>query len=183
VTRLVKAAVFSAVLALAMLGSQAQVRISRGWQTAPSFLAFGGTTSSFPALKQSGSQLQVRAADDSSFGPLVAGTLQAATTFIVGNNLTLSGTAPTISSGFGTSPSIVNSNGTAAFTVNVGTGGAATSGVIGLPTASTGWSCFANDRTNNTVTRQTATTTTTATFTAAAAWAASDILNVSCFGY
>lgn len=42
-------------------------------------------------------------------------------------------TAPTISSGFGTSPSIANNNGTGAFTINVGTGGTATSGVISLP--------------------------------------------------
>jgi hypothetical protein len=138
-------------------------------------IQFGGTTSSFPALKQSGANILLRLADDS------------ASTTIFGkfgtSNLVISDVQPTVSSGFGTSPSIVNSNGTAAFTVNVGTGGVATSGVIGLPTAATGWSCFANDRTNNTVTRQTATTTTTATFTAAAAWAASDILNISCFGY
>jgi hypothetical protein len=95
----------------------------------------------------------------------------------------MSATAPTISSGFGTSPSIASNNGTSSFRVNVGTGGVATSGVIGLPAATTGWNCFVQDMTNNTVTRMTASTTTTATFTAAAAWAASDILSVSCFGY
>jgi hypothetical protein len=97
--------------------------------------------------------------------------------------LLLSPQSPSISSGFGTSPSIVVANGTGAFTLNVGTGGAATSGVIGLPTARTGWFCNAVDQTNNTVTRQTATTTSTATLTAAAAWAASDVLQVSCLAY
>ena len=52
-------------------------------------------------------------------------------------------TAPTIASGFGASPSIVASNGTAAFVVNVGTGGTAASGVVAMPTATTGWLCSA----------------------------------------
>ena len=105
----------------------------------------------------------------------------------------LSSTAPTISSGFGTSPSIASNNGTAAFTVNVGTGGTASSGVIGLPTATTGWNCFCNDITTFSATvflcRQTASSTTSATigqFTPAAvaqAWVASDIVRVSCFAY
>ena len=96
-------------------------------------------------------------------------------------------TAPTISSGFGTSPSIANSNGSAAFTVNVGTGGAATSGVIGLPVAANGWNCFCQDITTFSttvfVTRQTASATNSCTVgnfntsAAAAAWAASDILS------
>ena len=92
-------------------------------------------------------------------------------------------TAPTISSGFGTSPSIVSSNGSITFRINVGTGGVATSGVVGLPTAPSGWNCIVQDMTNNTATRQTASTTTTATFTAAAAWAASDILVAQCIAY
>jgi len=104
------------------------------------------------------------------------------------------GTAPTISSGFGTSPSIANSNGPQSFTVNVGTGGAASTGIVGLPTASHGWHCECVDITTNTSTvfacKQTgAGTTTTAPigeFTAAGAaqaWTASDILAVSCFAY
>lgn len=102
-------------------------------------------------------------------------------------------TLPTISSGFGSSPSVTVANGTAAFRVNVGTGGAASTGVIGLPTATTGWNCFCTDITtaSTTVTdcKQTASTTATATvgnFAAAGtagAWTASDILAVSCFGY
>ena len=56
-------------------------------------------------------------------------------------NPLFSATTPTISSGFGTTPSIVNSNGTAAFSINVGTGGTASSGVITLPAATTDWNC------------------------------------------
>jgi hypothetical protein len=170
------------------LNAASDTSLCRG---AANVIGIGGCTSSFPALKRNAAQLEVRLADDSAGAPLIAAGITSAgnvsinsTSSILLNGVVLiARTAPTISSGFGTSPSIVNSNGPSAFTLNVGTGGAATSGVVGLPTATTGWSCFANDRTNNTVTRQTATTTTSATFTAAAAWAASDILNISCFGY
>ena len=109
------------------------------------------------------------------------------------DNLLISGTSPTISSGFGTSPSIVKSNGTAAFTINVGTGGTATSGVIGLPSAANGWACFCTDITTNSTTvtqcKQTASSTTTATIgnfsdvAVAAAWTASDVVQVSCHAY
>lgn len=96
------------------------------------------------------------------------------------NSLLLSNVTPTISSGFGTSPSIVQQNGTAVFEVNVGTGGSATSGVIGLPTATNGWSCTAVDMNTNIVTRETAFTATSVTLTAASAWTASDKLLVNC---
>lgn len=86
--------------------------------------------------------------------------------------------APTISSGFGTSPSIVAGSTAFAFRVNVGTGGAATSGVIGMPTAVNGWQAIVQDMTNNVATRVTATTTNSITITAATAWTASDILVV-----
>lgn len=107
--------------------------------------------------------------------------------------LTISSTAPTISSGFGSSPSIAANNGSAAFTVNVGTGGAASAGVVGLPTATTGWRVSCDDVTTKSatvfVTRQTATSTTTATIGnfntagAAAAWVASDVLVCSATAY
>ncbi len=99
-------------------------------------------------------------------------------------------TAPTIGSGFGTSPSILNANGTASFRVQIGTGGTASSGVLDFPLTADAWNCSAADVTtqNSTVflTKQTAASSTTATLTnfntsgAAAAWAAGDILNVSC---
>lgn len=165
---------------------EAQATIKRGVNMVGdgALLYFGGTTSSYPALKRSSTNVEFRTADDASYASAIMNSLTAVSLIRIGASVILvSATAPTISSGFGTSPSIVANNGTAAFTVNVGTGGVATSGVIGLPTATTGWNCFVIDRTNNTVTRETATTTTSATLTAAAAWAASDILQVSCFGY
>jgi hypothetical protein len=105
-----------------------------------------------------------------------------------------SATAPSIASGFGTTPSVGANNGTAAFTVNVGTGGTATSGVITMPAASHGWSCPApNDLTTTSatvfMTKVTATTTTSITignFTtagAAGAWASGDVIQLSCTGY
>lgn len=125
---------------------------------------YGGTAGSQPAsafIYDSDTKVQV------------AGSLSV-------SSLLLSATAPTISSGFGTSPSIVNSNGTAAFEINVGTGGSATSGVIGLPTAAVGWSCQVTDTNTNIVTRETAFTATTVTVTAASAWTASDNLLFNC---
>ena len=108
-------------------------------------------------------------------------------------NVLLSQTAPTISSGFGIAPSIVASNGTTAFQVNVGTGGTATTGVVGLPTAANGWTCYATDVSSSApgifITKQVGSSATTATFgnynTSAvlAPWAASDRLNISCFGF
>lgn len=98
-------------------------------------------------------------------------------------NLLASTTAPTISSGFGTSPSIASNNGTSTFRVNVGTGGTATSGVIGLPAAKTGWNCQVTDTSTNIVTRETANSTTSVTVTAASAWAASDVLIFNCAAY
>jgi hypothetical protein len=99
--------------------------------------------------------------------------------------------APTVSSGFGSSPSIVKNNGPQGFQVNVGTGGSASSGVIGLPTAPNGWACSVADVTTpaTNFTKQTASSTTTATVTnygtsnTATGWTASDKLNMSCSPY
>lgn len=66
----------------------------------------------------------------------------------VSGGLAMSSVPPTIASGFGTSPSIVSSSGTVAFTVNVGTGGAASTGVITLPACTTRWVCSCTDATN-----------------------------------
>lgn len=180
----------AAALTLALLfgglsvAPSGQAAITRGFGLVADWLYFNGTTSASPALKRSGTSLHLKLADDSAFANLrLLGVFSDGYTGSSTNALLISGTAPTIGSGFGTSPSIVANNGTAAFTVNVGTGGVATSGVLTLPAATTGWNCFVIDRTNNTVTRETATTTTSATLTAASAWAASDILQVSCFGY
>jgi hypothetical protein len=160
-------------------------------------LQLGGTTSSFPALKQSGAEVLFRAADDSAYaGIQVSRVLIQLNGSLAFNNAIAFTVAPTISSGFGTSPSIANNNGTAAFTVNVGTGGAASSGVIGLPTAANGWICHVTNLTAvaanraDQATRQTASTTTSVTVQnqtlstgAALAWTAGDVLRVSCFAY
>jgi hypothetical protein len=121
----------------------------------------------------------------------VSGNIQllGSLTGVAGHILT-SPTAPTISSGFGTTPTIASQNGTSSFSVNVGTGGTATSGVITLPTAVNGWSCFASDvgATPTGRTEPTAMTTTSVTLTnfsrttgLAVAWTASEIIQVSCF--
>lgn len=105
-------------------------------------------------------------------------------------------TAPTIASGFGASPSIVASNGSAAFTINVGTGGTASAGVITMPTAANGWVCHVENITQTAANRanvrtvQTASTTTSITVQnqtistgAAVAWTASDVLRVIAIAY
>ncbi len=113
----------------------------------------------------------------------------------LGSNLTFSGTAPTISSGFGTAAAV--SAGTAtSFRLDVGTGGTATAGVIGMPTAATGWNCHVEDLTATTAntadkrTVQLSSTTTSVTIEnqaissgAASAWTASDVLALICAAY
>ena len=106
---------------------------------------------------------------------------------ITTNQFLIGFTAPTISSGFGSTPSIASSNGTATFTINVGSGGTASSGVIGLPTSANGWKVQCDDLTTQStsvfLTKQIASGATTATITnyntagAATAWAANDILS------
>lgn len=80
-----------------------------------------------------------------------------------GGTLVMSSTAPTIVAGAGAS--IVAANGTAAFRVDLG--GAASTGTITLPTATTGWVLIGMNITNPAanVIGQTGTTTTSATFT------------------
>lgn len=102
--------------------------------------------------------------------------------------------SPAISSGFGSSPSVPHANGTFAFTLNVGTGGTANSGVINMgATAAHGWALTINNLSTNSstvfITKQTATSTTTATIGnyntsgAAAAWASGDILSIVAVAY
>ena len=95
--------------------------------------------------------------------------------------------APDISSGFGTSPGVVTNNGTASFTIDIGTGGAAKNGVIGLPAAVNGWNVYCEDISSFSTTvfrtRQTGTTTTSATIgnfnsvALPAPWGSGDILS------
>jgi hypothetical protein len=97
--------------------------------------------------------------------------------------------APTISSGFGTSPSIAANNGTAIFEINVGTGGTANTGTIGLPTAPNGWGCIATDQTSSAMSTQqksNSTTSVEANYNSSGGtknWNASDILIVHCWAF
>lgn len=162
-------------------------------------LIFGTNDTSGIAWKKNATAFEARLGDDSGYANVTGNTFTASTSFQLATNAQLAvttgavwRTAPTISSGFGTSPTITANNGTIAFRINVGTGGTANSGVIGLPTATTGWNCFASDfttpATGHTI-KQTATSTSSATITnynsagTATAWTASDVLVVSCFGY
>jgi hypothetical protein len=121
------------------------------------------------------------------------GTIRATNYDSVATHLIISSTAPTIASGFGTTPTIPNNNGTAAFTVNVGTGGVATSGVITMPAATAGWSCHVDPNgapQAAAVTYSAPTSTTSITLTnytqstgVALAWTASTVLQLSCFAY
>jgi len=116
-------------------------------------------------------------------------------TINLGPNLSFSNAAPTISAGFGTTPSVTAGT-TAAFRLDVGTGGAASSGTIGLPTAMTGWNCEVENLTGTLANRadqrtlQISSTTTTAVVEnqtistgAVLVWTASDILAVSCTAF
>lgn len=130
-------------------------------------------------------------------GAVVTGTLAATGELDLNTKPWVSTTAPTIGSGFGTSPSVTANNGTAVIIVNVGTGGAASSGVITMPTISgvTGWvahvqnlTAQAGHRADNTV--QTASSATSITIEnqtkstgAAVAWTASDVVRIIAFAY
>jgi hypothetical protein len=98
-------------------------------------------------------------------------------------------TAVAIASGFGSSPSVTHQNGYYSFSINVGTGGSATSGVVTLPTTLNGWACSASDTgaTPTGRTDPTAGTVSSVTLTnysrttgLAVAWTASEIIQISC---
>lgn len=104
-----------------------------------------------------------------------------------------SNAVPTISSGFGTTPSVTAGT-VGSFRVNVGTGGAASAGVIAMNfTAPTGWNCAVNDLTAAAAhtaaftDRQVASTTTTVSIEhqtlstgAVLVYTASDIVTLNC---
>ena len=108
-------------------------------------------------------------------------------------NLADSSTAPTISSGCGGgSPSISAPNGTDAFVVTIGTASGSTCAVA-MPTATTGWICFANDLTTHTTANstvmQTASSASSVTvtgysdITGAATWVNGDKIAFLCRAY
>lgn len=103
----------------------------------------------------------------------------------------LRGQTPTVTSGFGSSPAIGTGSIPSSITLTVGTGGTASTGVIGLPTATNGWVCHATDQSHpgGNFTEQSASSASSATLTnynsagSATAWSASDVLVVSCFAH
>jgi hypothetical protein len=155
-------------------------------------LSFSGNLSGNPALfpVSNPGAIHFRSGDNSRDVDITALNVTASAAYNT-TNLLISVVAPTISSGFGSGAAVASNNGTAAFTVNVGTGGTGSSGVIELPAAVTGWNCFCTDITTNSAAvfscKQTDTSTATATIgnfntsAAAAAWVDGDILSVSCF--
>lgn len=141
-----------------------------------SALAGTGTTLSLSALTGTATTLRVNALT---------------TTSVSVKNLLATITSPSILSGFGSSPSISLNNGSATFRVTVGTGGTSTTGTLGLPTATSGWNCFADNLTTTSAgvfrTKQTGAGTVTSvtlvsysTTAAIVPWTASDVLAVSC---
>lgn len=178
------------------------IGIFTGNLTAPAFISNGAGSGALALTASGGGVATIQApASVSSYtwllpGADAAGVLASDGAGTLSFNTAIRKGAPTVSSGFGTSPSIAANNGPVAFTVNVGTGGIATAGVIGLPTAPTGWNCWVSNITARAGARadqgtwQTASSTTSATVQnqtissgVALAWTASDILRVSCFAY
>lgn len=91
---------------------------------------------------------------------------------------------PTLTSGWGTSPSAPNQGSTFAFKATVGASGTpTTTGVIGMPTAPTGWICNAQDQTSAVTARQSASSSTSVTFTWSSAPSNSDVILFQCNAY
>lgn len=103
--------------------------------------------------------------------------------------LLMSGRAPTISGGFGNTPTVLTNNGAASFRINVGTGAAAWSGTIGLPTATNQWNCQFTVMDGGEYTKQTDSGSTSTHVTVwnygtgltTTAWQPSDVIIGSCF--
>ncbi|MGB7265742.1 MAG: hypothetical protein WBC92_09530 [Terracidiphilus sp.] len=103
----------------------------------------------------------------------------------------ISSLSPTISSGFGTGASIGQSNGSSSFTITIGPGGNAMSGVLNLSPTLDSWNCWCNDRTTTSsavfMCKQTASSSTLVTLAnfdfegRPEPWQAGDTISVSCF--
>jgi hypothetical protein len=167
-------------------GNQLQSTVATG--TAPLIVASTTNVANLNASSLNGATF----AAPGAIGTTTAGVVK--TTTLETPNVLCSSSSPTISSGFGTSPSIPNVNGSCSFTLNVGTGGTASSGVIAMnATATTGWNCDVHPNgapQAAAVTYSAPTSTTSVTLTnytqstgVALAWTASLVFNISCFGY
>ena len=137
-------------------------------------LQFGGTTSSFPALKRNAANLEVRLADDS------------APTSAIARSLISSGAVPTVVLAGGTCAGTVIAGGSTAGTVTL-TGACVTTNTMTLsvmPTAPTGYSCDAVDRTLGVSDLgETSTSTTGAVFTFGSTTGATDVIQYKCIAY
>lgn len=174
-------------------GSPAVTFQVNGTSTAVDFGFPGAGAGTAQGISSSGSSVVVRGATI-----FLQGTGGAAGVTAISGNITQNAVlswaqaTPTIPSGFGVTPSVTGTR-SAAFSVNVGTGGTASTGVIAMnATATTGWACNVDDITTpaTNATRQTASSTTTVTVTnyarttgIAAAWPASDIIQLACTAY
>lgn len=152
----------------------------------------GQSTIDMMRVRDSGSTIQAKFKSDAS---LVLSLPLDTTGFKNNGVLAVSSTAPTVTSA-GSSPSVTASNGSAAFRVNVGTGGTATTIVMAMPTATTGWSCTAvnitgaaANRADSAMVEQSSTTTAvtlqyqTVSTGVAKAFTASDIVDVHCLAF
>lgn len=94
-------------------------------------------------------------------------TVNGAGSWISNARLLISTTAPAIASGFNTASNSITGTNTGAFQVTVGTSTATTTGVVTMPTATTGWACSAADVTTPAthMIQQTGSTTTSVTVT------------------
>ena len=161
--------------------------------TAPATSTYIGYSTRASSASQSNETVIGYSAIGNGSNTVTLGNTSVTKTYLRGDRLTnavleVSATAPTISSGFGTSPTITGAT-TAAFTINVGTGGTASSGVITLPTATNAWACAVSDTGTTTITKVSAKTTSSITLTnytmssgATAAWSASSLVDVICQG-
>lgn len=95
----------------------------------------------------------------------------------------MTGNTPSISSGFGTNPALVGTHTDTDFTVNIGTGGTAASGVIawGVPYTTLAPNCIASDQ-GSILAVQPTPTTTQITLAVAGAYGVSDLVSVHCAG-
>lgn len=163
--------------------------------TTPSgLLKFGsslnGAAATFPATLTSGGSFTTKSGGSVISGNNVtfAGALVGPSSKTIINGVT----QPTATGSFGTNSSVTSSNGTVAFTINVGTGGTASTGTITFPAAITGWVVDCHDITTpaSYVTEQTGGSTTNATVTnysrtlgTAVAWTSGDVLRCTAIGY
>jgi hypothetical protein len=176
--------------------TEAQVRIQRGLATISSSVTFSGSGGqNIGSTSARGGAVYVQDLDLGAAGEMVFNGRSRVKSLADGHAQFLNnararslsfqlGTTPTVASGFGTSPSITAGSVASAGSVNVGTGGTATQGVVAFgetwPQAPV---CVATNATTtaaNTRALGTSATTTQLTITAATAWAASTVVNWFC---